>query len=194
MGKIVLLTHQKGGVGKSTLAFNLAQNICQNAKVCIVDIDPQGSNASIKDIHDEFEILVNLDFKSIPSLPHDFIFIDTPPYIIDNIEYLYNISDIIIVPTKAGIYDLLAIKKTLEDIKSNDCLDKSMVVFNMIKPNTNIKEQAIENVKNYEVSIAKTIISDYVSFASSVMTKGVENHRKAQKQLDDLTKEILIKI
>jgi len=32
MAKIVLTTHQKGGVGKSTLTFNLANNFKENAK------------------------------------------------------------------------------------------------------------------------------------------------------------------
>jgi len=43
MLKISLITHQKGGVGKSTLTFNLAQNISSKAKVAVLDMDVQGS-------------------------------------------------------------------------------------------------------------------------------------------------------
>ena len=43
MAKIVLITHQKGGVGKSTITYNLAVNLKDNAAVCIVDMDVQGS-------------------------------------------------------------------------------------------------------------------------------------------------------
>ena len=39
MPKFILIAHQKGGVGKSTLTFNLATNIKEVAKVCIVDLD-----------------------------------------------------------------------------------------------------------------------------------------------------------
>jgi chromosome partitioning protein len=43
MSKIILITHQKGGVGKSTIAYNLASNIRENAKVCITDMDSRFS-------------------------------------------------------------------------------------------------------------------------------------------------------
>ena len=49
MAKVILTTHQKGGVGKSTLTFNLAANLRDNAKVCIVDMDMQGSLFNIRE-------------------------------------------------------------------------------------------------------------------------------------------------
>ncbi|MDN3607199.1 AAA family ATPase [Kaistella yonginensis] len=41
MAKIILITHQKGGAGKPTLTFNLACNLKESAKVCILDMDNQ---------------------------------------------------------------------------------------------------------------------------------------------------------
>ena len=43
MPKIILVTHQKGGVGKSTLTFNMALAIKNEAKTAIIDLDLQGS-------------------------------------------------------------------------------------------------------------------------------------------------------
>ena len=43
MAKIITLAHQKGGVGKSTLTFNLAMSFQEHLNTCIVDTDPQGS-------------------------------------------------------------------------------------------------------------------------------------------------------
>lgn len=43
MARIITFSHQKGGVGKSTLAFNVAQNISNSARVCVIDLDKQGS-------------------------------------------------------------------------------------------------------------------------------------------------------
>ncbi len=195
MSKTILITHQKGGVGKSTLTYNLAQNISKNSSVAILDLDLQGSLSSIKDLVTDFEIIpYKGKIKEILNLNYDFIFIDTPPYLSQQLPELIQLADLIIIPTKAGVLDLLAIKSTIELIQNENKTNNSLVVFNMIKPNTTLTLDILIGLEEYNIPIAKTHISDLVAFTRSVLIGGVGNDKNAQKQLDKLTKEVLTKL
>ena len=193
MPKVILITHQKGGVGKSTLAFNLSQTIAKNSQVAIIDFDTQGSLSQLKEIITSFDIIPFVeDINSILNLDYDFVFIDTPPYLSNQLPKLISIADLVLVPTKAGILDLLAIKSTLKLIELEHKTNATLVVFNMIKPNTTLTLDILIGLEEYKVPIAKTHISDLVAFTRSVVLQGVTNDRNAQRQLDQLTKEILL--
>jgi len=192
---IILITHQKGGVGKSTLVINLALNLASNAKVAIIDFDAQGSLIQLKSVIQKVDILVkpeNIDL--IGSLQYDFIFIDTPPYLSNSLLDLIIMADLIIVPTKAGVLDLMAISNTIELINQTGGLKKTKIVLNMVKPNTTLTLDILIELNKLKASVAKTHISDLVSFTRSVIRGGLGKDAKAISQIDNLTREVLTKL
>ncbi len=190
MAKIVLITHQKGGVGKSTITYNLAVNLKDNATVCIVDMDVQGSLMNINELS-QVPIFPAEKLKDLQKSNYDFIFIDTPPYLNDRIEELCILADVIVIPTKAGVLDLLAIKSTIDIVKQAKAEKRALIVFNMVKPNTTLTAEIKDQLNEYNIKVSKNMLSDLVAFSRSVLVNGVEENRNAQKQIDNLTKEIL---
>lgn len=193
MSRIITFSHQKGGVGKSTLAFNIAQNISSNARVCIIDMDRQGSLSQVSEMV-AFDILDDVKVNDIEKLDYDFILIDTPPYLSENLTELFKISDLIVIPTRAGILDLFAIRGTIDLVKEAGQSKKAMIVFNLIKPNTTLTADILNEMKEFDIKIAETHISDLVAFTRSIVMSGVGGETNARMQLDNLTEEIIKEI
>ncbi|QES91054.1 ParA family protein [Rhizosphaericola mali] len=198
MPKIITLAHQKGGVGKSTIVLNLANCFKDNVRVAVVDIDPQGTALQLKDRIDNVEI-IPYD-KKLKLLPYDVVFVDTPPYLSDLLPEVFSVSDLVIIPTKAGIADLLAIRSTIALVKKAQEKNKALkagVLFNMVKYGTTLTDEVAEQVQGFNVPILKAKISDRVNFTRSVALKdgiyGIGDS-KAEKEIDQLAKEILLLI
>ena len=158
MSKIITIAHQKGGVGKSTLALNLAYSFAKNVNTLLTDIDPQGSTIQLSGITPDLSII---PFSNdIYSQNFEALFIDTPPYLMNEILPIFLKSDVIIIPTKPGVSDIMAIRSTVDLVKGAKKTNKKLratIVLNMVKPRASITERVKEKLKEYGLPIIDEI-------------------------------------
>ncbi len=97
MGRVIAITNQKGGVGKTTTAVNLSASLAQRGhKVLVIDIDPQGNatsglgidkNTVQKSLYDVFAGECGLDQIIVPSqIPTLWIAPATPDLVGSEVE------------------------------------------------------------------------------------------------------------
>ncbi|WP_448698267.1 AAA family ATPase [Mucilaginibacter sp. AW1-3] len=196
MAKIITIAHQKGGVGKSTLAMNLALCFQDQLSVALVDTDLQGSLYHSRDDFSDLAIIGADQLIDIQKLAYDLIIIDTPPYLSNRLPELFLRSDFILVPTKAGFFDVMAIRSTIaliNEAMANAPGIRAGVVLNMVKPRSGITNDVRGLLETLEVPLLKTIIHDRVSIARSSMTLGVlqSGDQKAKDEVTMLAEEIV---
>jgi chromosome partitioning protein len=196
MAKIITIAHQKGGVGKSTLAINLALCFQDQLSVALADTDLQGSLHHLKYDFPGVAIIGAEGSKDISQLDYDLVIVDTPPYLSNQLQELFLRSDVILVPTKAGFFDVMAIRSTLALIQQAQAKNnrlKAAIVLNMVKPRTSITKDVTELLESMESPLFKTVIHDRVSITRSAITGGVLNGSdpKAKEEIMALAEEVV---
>src|SRR5512144_1574517 len=125
--KVVSLVSQKGGVGKTTLATALAVAAHGDGKqVFLVDLDPQASASFWMDTREDDGLAIT----AIPAsrLGHvleaakgaagaDIAIIDTPPFAKDIAFEAAEHADLVLIPTRPAILDVMAMRRTIDLIK-----------------------------------------------------------------------------
>jgi len=120
MAKIIGLLQLKGGVGRSTIATNLAGELARANNVVLLDCDmPQGTSASWAAIRNQTK--PNSKLLTAIATSHqelidkidevqeaDYIILDSPPRIEEMARALLMLSDLIIIPVTASAAEIWA--------------------------------------------------------------------------------------
>lgn len=209
MALIITLAHQKGGVGKSTLATNLRGYFAGGGyKTALVDIDPQGSLSKlVRTFSDQpgrepENVIERGSFKTYTELqallePYDIAVIDTPPYLSHELEAVFEITNVVLVPCKASPLDFLAIGDTLDLIREAKRKRKELVaavVLTMTITGTDFTASIRHELEKTEFPVLKTEIGNRVAYMRSLLIANTvlgDDNRKAREEIEGLGKEII---
>lgn len=211
MPLIISVTNQKGGVGKSTLALNLASYFSRNSvPSAVVDTDAQGSIASLVGTFGEgnsygsVNLVPRKSFGAFAELPglknYEVLLIDTPPYLSTDLVEIFKISDFVLVPTKPAAFDMFAIEGTLELIEKARRLRPSLkagVVVNMSVPGSKHVEEIRTYLRSKGVAVLATEIVKRVEFERCLLSHDsifASGDEKAKEEIKNLGEEIIARI
>jgi chromosome partitioning protein len=209
---VIAVTNLKGGVGKTTIATNIA--VCLAHKgydVCIVDTD-LGQQSSMEWSGNRspdlkpipvFGINVKQLNKEVDDLKkrYDIVVIDGTPHLSELADRTILASNVLLIPLTPSVYDFRGFEgfmqrfeqiKTIKD--ANGSSTDAYVIINRVVPNTNVSKDISEAVEAYNIKMLKTRLVSRISYVDTASEgRGVVEYKdkKAKEEMEQLITEIL---
>ena len=185
--QVVTIAARKGGVGKTTLATHFSViAAAERAPVLLFDTDPQHSLAwwwrlRPGDTPAMIECEARELPKIIPTAKAEGVktcIIDTPPHAEASIGDAMRVSDLVLIPTRPGPFDLAGVAATLELAKRVG--RPALAVINHAPPRTGAAEPSIvtearETLKHMGANVAETVIAQRVALSHAIISGSTVN-------------------
>ncbi len=203
---IISLVNQKGGVGKTTAAINLAASLKRkNHSLVFIDADPQGSAIQWHAVEENkaFEIkhhpgtIYQHEINELAQ-KYDYVVIDAPPALGDVTRSILAVTDLAVVPLSPSPLDVWSCWKTLELIKEvqqqNTKLKSKLLISRKI-PGTRLAREAREAMGVFNTDLFDSELCQRVAYIES-MTHGVSVMQyapssKAANEIERLSEELI---
>jgi chromosome partitioning protein len=176
--KKVVITSQKGGSGKTTLAAHLAVAVeaAGHGPVVLIDTDPQQTLATWWNLREaETPKLAPVTLRELEGklgalrdAGFAYCFIDTPPALTEQNRQVLKIADLVLIPTRPSPNDLWSLAATLDLVKQSET--PFVFVLTQAKANARITVQTIAALSQHG-QVFQSVIHDRVDYAAS-MTDG----------------------
>ena len=179
MKMIISFVNQKGGVGKTTTAINVAAGLARmNKRVLLIDADPQGSaiqwqvvegNQAFVAVHRPGP-LKKIDIDRYDAV-NDYVIIDTPPAADAITRSILSIADMAIIPVSPSSLDIWSCKKTLAMIREiklqNTDLEVKILISRKIT-GTRVGREVREMLQEFDAAVLDTELCQRVAYIDAM--------------------------
>ena len=191
---VISLTSFKGGVGKSTLAVNLAGALALNASTSLVDEDPLQScyQWAQQNGHLPMPVLLPQEVQDTDLASSKYLLVDTEgrPQLKDLSE-LIDSSRWTLIPCGTSGLEIDGTLRLIKALRSTETtLEKVKVVITKAPPVGTVGQQARDALREAGIPVATSVVRSYVAHQKAaelgVLVKDVPDPRAPQAWADML--------
>ena len=205
MAKLITISALKGGVGKSTLVYNLAHYYrSKKLQVVVVDCDV-GQFSVLNNLNKEtgIQLLSREQIRSWEEFAEgarkstrDLVLIDTGPYrTLNELREIHQISDLVVIPTRASKFDIDSLKDTMEVYTAAFRASKgpqkpqAAIVLTMSRRNVKLYKELRKALEGRNYPLLQTEMEFRSAWEASVGSPGglLKTKPKDKKALAELT-------